>query len=123
MKKSELLFLRRAGGLFGGVENAMVLSVETERPVRRSDVLSRLERAVTKWVNTTEAGREAYLDSSEDLNIADLDGHLLSDESLVQCLTDEGLHKAEIIYSYEGGSEVAYDHHLVKFFEPQPTTH
>jgi hypothetical protein len=119
MKKHELLFLRKASGFKGGIENALIMCVETTEHVRRSEVLTRFKSAVTKWVNTTEEGREAYLDSSEDLNIADLDGHF-NDAEFIACLSEEGLHNAAITYSYEDGSEVEYDHHLVNFFVPKP---
>lgn len=53
-------------------------------------LLEMVTRAITRWVNETNAGREAWERSSEDFNVGDLSNEI-GDEELMSRLREEGV--------------------------------
>lgn len=71
MKKHTILFTRHEG--MSGMTNAAVLILETDDETASStDAMEMFKRGITEWVDDTQAGREVWEASREDLNIGDL---------------------------------------------------
>jgi hypothetical protein len=64
--KHTIIFNRIEG--LGGVTTSAVCTFESEE----KDGFYALQKAVTRWINETPNGMEAYKESSEDFNIGDL---------------------------------------------------
>ena len=70
MKKHTILFTRQG---MAGMTNAAVLILETDDETASStDAMEMFKRGITEWVDDTQAGREVWGTSREDLNIGDL---------------------------------------------------
>jgi hypothetical protein len=69
---------------------ANALAVEAEIDGEQDDLLERLCRAVTRWVNSTPDGAKAWEYSSQDFNIGDLASEL-GDPILLMRMADEGI--------------------------------
>lgn len=70
------------------VSNSLLVEAEIESD--EDDLLDRVCRAVTKWVNTSTTGAKAWEYSGRDLNIGDLASYL-GDPQLMRCFRDEGI--------------------------------
>lgn len=70
------------------VSNSLI--VEAEIASDEDDLLDRVCRAVTKWVNTSTDGAKAWEYSGRDFNIGDLASYLHEDELWV-CMAEEGI--------------------------------
>lgn len=68
--------------------NQIVLGNET-------DFLNALTRAISDWVKTSDAGKMAWENSSEDFNVGDL-SHWTDELSLKKCLEKEGITELNI---------------------------
>lgn len=79
----------------------------------KEDVLKRLERAVTKWIQKTEEGKAAWRESSEDLNIGDLatyfDARGNAVASLKPYLRQEGILKVKDLFVLTNAVQESYD--------------
>lgn len=84
--------------------------------LRQDQVFRAFTRAVTKWVETTEMGREAWINSSEDLNIGDLlsgyDGCPSFNRQFNPLLKEQGIDDWKVIYQMGNGGTESYDHVL-----------
>jgi hypothetical protein len=58
-------------------------------------LLEMIKRAVTRWVNETDAGRAAWENSSEDFNVGDLSNEI-GDKELTARLLEEGVVSLDI---------------------------
>jgi hypothetical protein len=66
--------------------------------------LAALKKALTKWQQTTDEGKEAWEESSEDFNVGDLSNYELRKGTLRKLLAERGINKLEIdIKSRSGG--------------------
>jgi hypothetical protein len=63
--------------------------------VGKQDFFKVLKRAVTRWVQETPEGHEAWEDSCDDLNIGDLSAYE-SDRALQHCLQQAGIARLSI---------------------------
>lgn len=101
-----LLFIRNDSG---SVDTTAILRLTATRgPLSDIEVFAALKRAVTKWVATTDEGKNVWEWSSQDLNIGDLHAYdAFDDRTLQMLLAEEGL----LFKSLEGGQgeEFAYD--------------
>ena len=79
-----------------------------------SDIFARLVAGVTRWVASSEEGREAFEYSSEDLNIGDL-ADCESQPSLVTALEGAGISDFHVIEMFDNNSVLPFDAHL---FDP-----
>ena len=71
MKRHTILFTRHEG--MSGMTNAAVLILETaDDAASCTDATEMFKRGITEWVNDTQAGREVWEVSREDLNIGNL---------------------------------------------------
>ena len=71
MKRHTILFTRHEG--MSGMTNAAVLILETaDDAASCTDATDMFKRGITEWVNDTQAGREVWEVSREDLNIGNL---------------------------------------------------
>lgn len=68
-----------------------------------------LERALTKWFKTTEAGYEAWQQSCEDFNVGDLAAQLPAEGALKEFLELEKIFNLEIQTFDGGGCDWLYD--------------
>jgi hypothetical protein len=69
LREHTILFIRDGG--LDGVTDAAYCSFESEE----ADGKKALSKAVTNWVETSEAGKAAWKESCEDFNIGDLACH------------------------------------------------
>jgi hypothetical protein len=112
MTRVELLFTRPAEG-FGShkLDAAMLVSfgVTEKSGKTEGEVMETFKRAVNRWVLETDQGKEAWEDSSYDLNVGDLFGSHEGDEDLDRILADEGLFEVKCVWSLGEGAEYPYD--------------
>jgi hypothetical protein len=86
------------------------------------DLFTRLVQGVTRWVSSSDEGREAYEESSEDLNIGDLADYEAA-PALVTALEGAGIGEFHVIEMFDGNEVHAFDTLL---FDPSfdaPGTH
>ena len=76
------------------IDVASLLTCQTA-DASAKQVMARLRRAITQWINTTEEGKKQWKSSFEDFNVGDLSG-LLGDWSLIRCLEANGIHDFDI---------------------------
>ena len=72
MKKIRVCFIRMDGAL---VDALRVVEITTVARTK-DEALQRLTRAIDGWVRSTDDGRKAWAESSEDFNVGDLVGYL-----------------------------------------------
>ena len=83
-------------------------------------VMTAIVKAVTKWVEDTDYGKDAWCNSSEDFNIADLSVHISDTTSpdflsLLPFLIEEDILNLEIeLYGVDDMSIYTYDTVLVE---------
>ena len=99
-----LFFVREEG--FSGVSDFILLNVQCDADLEADDILDSMKRAFNEWMESTDAGRDAWINSSEDFNIGDF-LHVSDDEDLKACLAEEGL-VLEIVNSGNNAT-LAYD--------------
>lgn len=71
------------------------LAIVKWKGVSENEILDRVRSAVTNWVNTTDEGKKAWLNSSQDFNVGDLWNHL-GNEQLIDLLKTHDVHELEI---------------------------
>lgn len=96
----------------GGVTTLGVLKLQTSHS--DDDTAWRaLVEAITVWVATTDAGREAWTGSSHDLNIGDLASfNAFQDADFQRLLADRGLQFIDLMVS-DADESINYDEVLV----------
>lgn len=102
-----------------GLKWVCVVTAEILDPALADDsrFLSGLRRAVTRWINETDAGKAAWKESCEDFNVGDLANQFPFDEKLVEFMSDERIVNLEL-NSFGGGSRHwVHDTHLVDELE------
>lgn len=72
-----------------------IFSFSHKKTLAVEEALALTIKAVTKWVQTTDTGKEAWTSSCEDLNIGDLSSYL-DDEELAACLKEVGLENLDV---------------------------
>ena len=86
--------------------------VAGEESLKSAVFLESLRRAITRWINGTARGKEAWEESCEDFNIGDLGNEFPLDETLIGFLADEGISNLKLD-TYGGGSrDWVRDSHL-----------
>lgn len=79
----------------------------------QEDALQRLSRAVSQWVQTTEAGRHAWIESSEDFNVGDLAEYLSqtgqATPSLQRFFMKEGITRVKDVFVLTDAGREHYD--------------
>jgi hypothetical protein len=87
---------------------AITSSAQTE-----AEALERLERGISKWTTHTEEGKQAWRDSSGDLNIGDLAAYFDAagkvEESLSPFLADEGITRVTDVLVRSNIRQIPYD--------------
>lgn len=81
-----------------------------------NEVMDKIVKAVTKWVNNTPEGEHAWYMSSEDFNIADLSSELFSHEDrkcIIPYFTEEGIYNLEIDIFGDADSPSNYNYDTV----------
>ena len=87
-KTTAVVFMRP--GSFGSIDTLAVYEfTHSPRLKTQEDVLEAIRSAVTAWVTTTKEGKEAWEDSSDDMNIGDIGGD--PPLSLRRLLKQEGI--------------------------------
>ena len=81
-------------------------------------LLTRLIQGVTRWVSSSEEGREAYEYSSEDLNIGDLASYE-GEPALVAALEGAGIASFHVIEMFDNNDVEPFDTLL---FDPSLAT-
>ena len=104
MKTHQLTFVRL--GRFEIDVMASVTASVHPRFETEEMLLEQLNRALTLWMETTEEGREAWEDASEDFNIGDLAQHIES-PILQGILMEAGIFNLDIVI--DGGAYLSYD--------------
>ena len=111
MKLQHLTFIRNDG--LKGLDRLLVMAFKTRDDLAKpSDVLAALRRALSKWASTTEEGRAAWEESSEDYNIGDFLGDCENPQVLA-LLQEEGILHVEVAYELSSQEEVSYDRILM----------
>ena len=83
------ILFRRPDGEF--TDAICILDVDcNESDLETEAVMVNLTAALTAWVKSTETGKEVWEDSSEDLNVGDMDGYW-DDVSLQPYLKQNGV--------------------------------
>ena len=116
MKTTEITFTRMDNARIDCL--AVVKFTHQDRINTADELLAAFKKGVTKWVETTKEGKEAWEYSSEDLNIGDLFGYEL-DEDLGRLLEAEGIQTWECVYQLCEGEEFSYDTVLAEPDEPE----
>ena len=79
----------------------------------KEDVLKRLERALTRWIEETEEGKEAWRESSEDLNIGDLISYFDAEgnpaASIKPYLKQKGIFKVKDVFVLTNAAQESDD--------------
>jgi hypothetical protein len=98
-----------------GLKWVCVVTAEILDPALADDnrFLSGLRRAVTRWINETDAGKAAWKESCEDFNIGDLGNQMPFDEKLVEFMSDERIVNLELNTFGGGSRHWVHDTHLV----------
>ena len=109
MKKIRVCFLRLDGAL---VDALRVVEITTVARTK-DEALQRLTRAIDGWVRSTDEGRKAWAESSEDFNIGDLAGYLdgcgRAVPSLQHYLELEGIVRIKDLFVLTDSEQESYD--------------
>ena len=109
MKELTLCFARMDRGL-----DVMVLARFAGPFTETKDLISRLQRAITKWVQETKAGQKLWIQSCEDLNIGDVADDLFGPRSSLRpFLRRQGIRRATHLHTVSRGDLIAFDTVLV----------
>ena len=100
-----LFFVREEG--FSGISDFVVIKCLCDSEWDTDEILGAMNRAFNTWMENTEAGHSAWVDSSEDFNIGDY-LQVSDDEDLKTFLAEEGL-ELEILSGDDHSSLVPYD--------------
>jgi hypothetical protein len=105
----KLAFIRY--GNFNSLENLVVVDFRTippYHPENSDDLMSRIKRAVTKWMENTEEGEALWEETCGDYNIGDL---LMErdNESLSSFLLEERIAGYEILFDLGQVDSFPYD--------------
>jgi EAL domain-containing protein (putative c-di-GMP-specific phosphodiesterase class I) len=109
--KTDIIFIRRDGV---SIDQLVVVRFEHNDTLLRPDqVTNAFERAVTEWVKTTDNGRSAWEQSSEDLNIGDLlcgyYGSPTFNKELNPLLSEQGIRDWKVVCELTEGALESYD--------------
>lgn len=74
---------------------AIVSATVTEDLADEASLLDAIRRAVTAWMKTTEAGREAYIGTVADFNVGDFETY--RDEKLDELLRNRGVFSLNVL--------------------------
>jgi len=67
-----------------------MLSIYTKEPLSQEQAMFFIEKGISKWIETTESGLQAWEYSSDDFNIGDCSSHI-QDKELITCLLEQGI--------------------------------
>jgi len=101
--------LRREGESY-----VAIISCKVESEMTPDDIMEHLRAAVTAWVNQTADGKACYIDdTSQDLNIGDLDMHGIPPAVIIY-LGSQGIRnfKVQIFGGEDRPTDYHYDSHL-----------
>ena len=109
MKKIRVCFIRMDGAL---VDALRVVEITTVARTK-DEALQRLTRAIDGWVRSTDDGRKAWAESSEDFNVGDLVGYLdqcgRAVPSLQHYLDLEGIARIKDLFVLTNSGQESYD--------------
>ncbi len=113
MNQIQICFIRMDGAR---VDALRVLELSTVAE-SKMDALRRLSRAVGRWIQNTNEGRQAWASSREDFNVGDL-AEFLSDsgkaiDSLQPFLEKEGIACVKDLFVLTNAEHESYDRILV----------
>ena len=109
MKNFRVCFIRIDGAL---VDALRVVEITTVARTK-DEALQRLTRAIDGWVRSTDEGRKAWAESSEDFNVGDLAGYLdqcgKAVPSLQHYLDLEGIARIKDLFVLTNSGQESYD--------------
>lgn len=95
----------------GSLVNAAILYLVTAQMVETSTAKELFEKALSRWVNTTESGKTAWEESREDFNIGDFSMND-NNQELKLILVENGIMSAEV-ETFTMDDSYGYDDHLI----------
>jgi len=108
---TDIVFVRQDGVSIDQL--VVVRFTHNDTLLRPDQVTNAFERAVTKWVETTDDGRLAWGQSSEDLNIGDLLGGYYGspafNKEFKPLLNEQGIQYWEVVCQLTEGALESYD--------------
>lgn len=117
MNKIQICFIRMDGVR---VDALRVLEISAAAQ-DKADALQRLARAVGRWVQNTEEGRQAWANCREDFNVGDLADYLgrsgKATCSLQQFLENEGIARVKDLFVLTNAEHENYDRILANVEE------
>jgi len=109
MKKVRVCFIRMDGAL---VDALRVVEITTVAGTK-DEAMQRLTRAIDQWIRSTDEGRKAWAESSEDFNVGDLagclDGRGKAVQSLQHYLELEGIARIKDPFVLTDSGQESYD--------------
>lgn len=107
MHNTQLTFIRQGTR---GVENLLVLGIDSEQPLTRETAMTALRNGLSAWAKTPD-GLKAWDHSCEDYNVGDFLGDM-DHPDLVALLKAEGIVKVDVVFELETGT-FTYDKILI----------
>lgn len=105
--ETDILFIRKDG--FAIDQLCVIRVIHTAILPNTDKVMEAFEAGVTEWVETTQAGKKAWEDSTEDLNIGDLVGQYDGHAELDECLGKRGIQAWTTLFTLADKNEIPFD--------------